>query len=394
MINLLSNIALILLAGLVVSFLFKKIKLPSLIGLIFLGILIGPSVLDLLGPQILENSADIRQIVLIIILTRAGLSLDLEDLKKVGRPAILLSFVPASFEIIAVMMLAPLLLGLTITESALLGAILAAVSPAVVVPRMVDLINKKRGTKSGVPQLILAGSSIDDVYALVLFSSFLSMNQDGGFSFATLLDVPFSILSAVLTGLLFGYLLSLFFKKGQFDTIIEVLIMLSLSFVFVSIESLFGVIPFSGILAVLSMALMIYRQIPKRSRNISRVFDQLWAPGEIFLFVLVGASVNIKFAFAAGFVPVILILLALVVRMIGVWVSLLGSHLTMKEKLFSFIAYSPKATVQAAIGGVPLAMGLEAGELILTVSVLAILITAPLGALGIDLTYKKLLSKD
>ncbi len=394
MINLLSNIALILLAGLVVSFLFKKIKLPSLIGLIFLGILIGPSVFDLLGPQILENSADIRQIVLIIILTRAGLSLDLEDLKKVGRPAILLSFVPASFEIIAVIMLAPLLLGLTLTESALLGAILAAVSPAVVVPRMVDLINKKRGTKSGVPQLILAGSSIDDVYALVLFSSFLSMNQDGGFSFATLLDVPFSILSAVLTGLLFGYLLSLFFKKGQFDTIIEVLIMLSLSFVFVSIESLFGVIPFSGILAVLSMALMIYRQIPKRSRNISRVFDQLWAPGEIFLFVLVGASVNIKFAFAAGFVPVILILLALVVRMIGVWVSLLGSHLTMKEKLFSFIAYSPKATVQAAIGGVPLAMGLEAGELILTVSVLAILITAPLGALGIDLTYKKLLSKD
>ncbi len=394
MINLLSNIALILLAGLVVSFLFKKIKLPSLIGLIFLGILIGPSVFDLLGPQILENSADIRQIVLIIILTRAGLSLDLDDLKKVGRPAILLSFVPASFEIIAVIMLAPLLLGLTLTESALLGAILAAVSPAVVVPRMVDLINKKRGTKSGVPQLILAGSSIDDVYALVLFSSFLSMNQDGGFSFATLLDVPFSILSAVLTGLLFGYLLSLFFKKGQFDTIIEVLIMLSLSFVFVSIESLFGVIPFSGILAVLSMALMIYRQIPKRSRNISRVFDQLWAPGEIFLFVLVGASVNIKFAFAAGFVPVILILLALVVRMIGVWVSLLGSHLTMKEKLFSFIAYSPKATVQAAIGGVPLAMGLEAGELILTVSVLAILITAPLGALGIDLTYKKLLSKD
>lgn len=390
----LSNIALILLSGLVISFIFKKIKIPSLIGLIFTGIIIGPSSLNLFGNQILENSVDIRQIVLIIILTQAGLSLDLEDLKKVGRPAILLSFVPATFEVLAVMTLAPLVLGLTLSEAALLGAVLAAVSPAVVVPRMIGLIDKKRGTKSGIPQLILAGSSIDDVYALVLFAAFLSMNLSGEFSFSTLLDIPFSILSAVFTGLLSGYVLSLLFNKANFNTVIEVLIMLGISLVFVSTDRLFGIIPFSGILAVVSMALMIYRQIPQRSDNISKVFDQLWIPGEIFLFVLVGASVSIQFAFAAGFMPVILILLALAVRMIGVWASLIGTHLTKKEKLFSLIAYSPKATVQAAIGGIPLAMGLEAGEIILTASVLAILITAPLGALGIDLTYKKLLSKD
>ena len=390
----LSNIALILLSGLALSFIFKKIKIPGLIGLIFIGIIIGPSSLDLLGNQILENSVDIRQIVLIIILTQAGLSLDLEDLKKVGRPAILLSFVPATFEILAVMTLAPLVLGLTLSEAALLGAVLAAVSPAVVVPRMIDLIDQKRGTKSGIPQLILAGSSIDDVYALVLFASFLSMNLSGEFSFSTLLDIPFSILSAVFIGILSGYVLSLLFNKARFNTIIEVLIMLGISLVFVSMDRLFGMIPFSGILAVVSMALIIYLQIPQRSDNILKVFDQLWIPGEIFLFVLVGASVSIQFAFAAGFMPVILILLALAVRMIGVWTSLIGTHLTKKEKLFSLIAYSPKATVQAAIGGIPLAMGLEAGEIILTVSVLAILITAPLGALGIDSTYKKLLSKD
>lgn len=390
----LSNIALILLSGLALSFIFKKIKIPGLIGLIFIGIIIGPSSLDLLGNQILENSVDIRQIVLIIILTQAGLSLDLEDLKKVGRPAILLSFVPATFEILAVMTLAPLVLGLTLSEAALLGAVLAAVSPAVVVPRMIGLIDKKRGTKSGIPQLILAGSSIDDVYALVLFASFLSMNLSGEFSFSTLLDIPFSILSAVFIGILSGYVLSLLFNKARFNTIIEVLIMLGISLVFVSMDRLFGMIPFSGILAVVSMALIIYLQIPQRSDNILKVFDQLWIPGEIFLFVLVGASVSIQFAFAAGFMPVILILLALAVRMIGVWTSLIGTHLTKKEKLFSLIAYSPKATVQAAIGGIPLAMGLEAGEIILTVSVLAILITAPLGALGIDSTYKKLLSKD
>ncbi len=390
----LSSIALITLAGIVVSRLSQKIKIPSLIGLILVGILVGPSVLDWLDPNLLNISADIRQVVLIIILTRAGLSLDLKELKKVGRPAVLLSFVPATFEIIGVMIFAPLFLGLSLVESALLGAVLGAVSPAVVAPRMITLIQERFGTKKGIPQLILAGSSVDDIYALVLFSSFLSLAQSGTFNIGSFLAIPLSILSGVFIGFLSGHLLSLLFQTVQFKTITQVLIMLSLSFGFVSFEDYFVNIPFSGILAVMSMAIILYRQIPKESEKISEIYNQLWVPGEIFLFVLVGASVNVQFAFAAGLTPVFVILLALAVRMVGVWVSLIGTPLNSQEKLFSLIAYSPKATVQAAIGGIPLALGLPAGELILTVSVLAILITAPIGAFGIDSSYKKLLSHD
>lgn len=390
----LSSIALITLAGIIVSRLSQKMKIPSLIGLILVGILVGPSVFDWLDPTLLNISADIRQVVLIIILTRAGLSLDLKELKKVGRPAVLLSFVPATFEIIGVMIFAPLFLGLSLVESALLGAVLAAVSPAVVAPRMITLIQEKFGTKKGVPQLILAGSSVDDIYALVLFSSFLSLAQSGTFNIGSFLAIPLSILTGVLIGFLSGYLLSLLFQTVQFNTVTQVLIMLSLSFGFVSFEDYFINIPFSGILAVMSMAIILYRQIPQESEKISEIYNQLWIPGEIFLFVLVGASVNVQFAFAAGLTPVFVILLALAVRMIGVWASLIGTPLNSQEKLFSLIAYSPKATVQAAIGGIPLALGLPAGELILTVSVLAILITAPIGAFGIDSSYKKLLSDD
>lgn len=388
----LSSIAFIILSGIIISYICKRIKIPSLVGLIFIGIIFGPSILDLLDPTLLNISADIRQIVLIIILTRAGLSLDLKELKKVGRPAILLSFVPASFEIIGTMIFAPLFLGMTLIESALLGAVLGAVSPAVVVPRMITLINKKFGTEKGIPQLILAGSSVDDIYALVLFSSFLSLAQNGELHLENLLSLPLSILSGVLVGFLSGYLLSLFFKEIQLNVIIQVLIMLSLSFILVSIEDYFANFPFSGILAVMSMAIIIYRQLPEQSEKISNIYNKLWIPGEIFLFVLVGASVNIHFALSAGLVPIFVILLGLCIRMVGTWGSLIGTNLNTKEKLFSLIAYSPKATVQAAIGGVPLAMGLPAGELILTMSVLAILITAPLGAFGIDYSYKKLLS--
>jgi NhaP-type Na+/H+ or K+/H+ antiporter len=390
----LSSIALITLAGIVVSRLSQKMKIPSLIGLILVGILVGPSVLDWLDPNLLNISADIRQVVLIIILTRAGLSLDLKELKKVGRPAVLLSFVPATFEIIGVMIFAPLFLGLSLVESALLGAVLGAVSPAVVAPRMITLIQERFGTKKGIPQLILAGSSVDDIYALVLFSSFLSLAQSGTFNIGSFLAIPLSILSGVFIGFLSGHLLSLLFQTVQFKMVTQVLIMLSLSFGFVSFEDYFVNIPFSGILAVMSMAIILYRQIPKESEKISEIYNQLWVPGEIFLFVLVGASVNVQFAFAAGLTPIFVILLALAVRMVGVWVSLIGTPLNSQEKLFSLIAYSPKATVQAAIGGIPLALGLPAGELILTVSVLAILITAPIGAFGIDSSYKKLLSHD
>lgn len=390
----LNSIAFITLSGIVVHFLCKKLNIPNLVGFILVGILLGPSVFNLLDSELLNISADIRQIVLIVILTRAGLSLDLKDLKKVGRPAILLSFVPATFEIIGTMIFAPIFLGLTLIESALLGAVLGAVSPAVVVPRMITLINEKFGTEKGIPQLILAGSSVDDIYALVLFSSFLSLAQSGELHIMNLLSIPLSIVSGIFIGFLGGYLLSLLFKNIQLDPIIQVLIILSLSFIFVSLEEAFTVLPFSGILAVMSMAIMIYRQIPEQAENISHLYNQLWVPGEIFLFVLVGASVDVKFAFSAGFIPVVLILLALGVRMIGTWISLIGTHLNKKEKLFSLIAYSPKATVQAAIGGIPLAMGLPAGELILTMSVVAILITAPLGAFGIDASYKRLLTQD
>lgn len=390
----LNSIAFITLSGIVVHFLCKKLNIPSLVGFILVGILLGPSVFNLLDSELLNISADIRQIVLIVILTRAGLSLDLKDLRKVGRPAVLLSFLPATFEIIGTMIFAPIFLGLTLIESALLGAVLGAISPAVVVPRMITLINEKFGTKKGIPQLILAGSSVDDIYALVLFSSFLSLAQNGEFHAMNLLSIPLSIASGIFIGFLSGYLLSLLFKNIQLDPVIQVLIMLSLSFVFVSLEELFTALPFSGILTVMSMAILIYRQIPDQAENISHIYNQLWVPGEIFLFILVGASVDVQFAFSVGFIPVILILLVLAIRMIGTWVSLIGTHLNKKEKLFSLIAYSPKATVQAAIGGIPLAMGLPAGELILTMSVVAILITAPLGAFGIDASYKRLLTHD
>ena len=388
------SLAFILLSGIIIQLLCKKLNIPSLIGFILVGILLGPAVLNTLDPTLLNISADIRQIVLIIILTRAGLSLDLKDLKKVGRPAILLSFVPASFEILGVMIFAPLLLGISLMDAAILGAVLGAVSPAVVVPRMITLIHEKFGTEKGIPQLILAGSSVDDIYALILFSSFLSLSQSGEFNLINLLSLPLSILSGVLIGFLSGYLLSKFFEKIHLKPLIQVLILLSLSFVLVSIEDSFANLPFSGILAVMSLAIMLYRQIPEQAQKISQLYNTLWIPGEIFLFILVGASVNIQYAFSAGFLPILVILFALGIRMIGTWLSLIGTDLDSKEKTFTLIAYLPKATVQAAIGGVPLAMGLPAGELILTMSVLAILITAPLGAFGIDFSYHKLLTDD
>ena len=388
------SIAIILLLGILNQMICKKLTIPSLIGLIFIGILIGPFVFDQLDPTLLAISADIRQVVLIIILTRAGLSLNLKDLRKVGRPAILLSFVPATFEVAATILIAPPLLGLSLIEAALLGSVLGAVSPAVVVPRMITLIQNKWGTKKGIPQLILAGSSVDDVYALVLFSAFLSLAQNGEFSAFSLLEVPFSIFSGVFVGFLMGHLLSFLFEKVNFKAITQVLILLSTSFLLVSMEAQFSNLPFSGILAVMSTSLIIYRQIPKQADKIAHIYNQLWIPGEIFLFVLVGASVNIRFAFTAGFTPILVLLIALFVRTIGTWLSVSGTHLNTKEKLFSVIAYLPKATVQAAIGGVPLALGLPSGELILTVSVLAILITAPIGAFGIDIFYKKLLIQE
>lgn len=391
--HMLNSFALIILVGLLINWFCKKLRIPSLIGLLVGGILLGPSIFNLIDPVVLDLSADIRQIILIIILTQAGLSLDLKDLKKVGRPAILLSFVPATFEIITITIFAPIFLGTTLIESVLLGTVLAAVSPAIVVPRMVYLIQNKYGTKKGVPQLILAGSSIDDIYALIIFSSVLSIAEGESFNIFKLFEIPLAILGGLAIGLLFGYFLSRLFSIIKTNTITKVLILLSLSFVLLSVESYFESVPFSGILAVMSSALMLHRQIPRQAQQMAHIYDQLWIPAQIFLFVLVGASVNIQFAFGAGFIPVLVIALGLLVRTLGTWLSLLGTRLNNRERIFTLLAYTPKATVQAAIGGVPLAMGLPAGELILTVSVLAILITAPLGAFGIDLTYERLLKK-
>lgn len=389
------SIALIVLLGLLVRWLCEKLTIPSLLGYLVLGILLGPSVFNLLDQGLLAASGDIRQVILIIILTRAGLSLNLKELKRVGRPAFLLSFLPATFEILGTMLIAPLFFDLTLPEAALLGAVLGAVSPAVVVPRMIQLLRGGYGTEAGIPQMLLAGSSLDDIYALVLFASFLSIVEHGGsFHLTQLFAVPAAILGGLLVGALVGMGLSIFFTRFLKDSLWQVLVMLAISMLFMTLEQALGDLPFSGILAVMATALALYRYVPEVSEPINRIYNKLWLPGEIFLFVLVGASVNISYATKAGWTPIFLILGVLAVRMVGVWLSVTGTSLTLRERAFCLFGYMPKATVQAAIGGVPLAMGLPVGELILTISVIAILVTAPLGAFGIDLTYRHWLEKD
>ncbi|AEA00214.1 MULTISPECIES: cation:proton antiporter [Aerococcus] len=391
---LLLSFAYIFILGLLVERLCQSLRIPSLVGYLFLGILLGPYALNLLDPTILDLSADLRQVALIIILTRAGLSLDIRGLIKVGRPALLMCFLPATFEMIATSLLAPSILGISQADALVLGAVLGAVSPAVVVPKMLKLIDEGYGTKKQIPQLILAGSSADDIYVLVLFSSFLAVAQGGSFQVTQLLTIPISIALGLLVGGLLGAGLNSLFDRFDFSTAKQLILLLSLSFVLVSVEKILPALPFSGILAVMAMGLVINRLDSEKAVNLGQYYNKLWIPGEILLFVLVGASVNITYAFQAGWQPVLLIGMVLIFRSLGVLLSLAKTHLSLKERLFSVIAYLPKATVQAAIGGVPLAMGLGSGEIILTVSVLAILITAPLGAFGIDLTYQKNLQKE
>ncbi|MHA6646441.1 cation:proton antiporter [Aerococcus urinae] len=391
---LLLSFAYIFIIGLLVERLCQSLRIPSLVGYLFLGILLGPYALNLLDPTILDLSADLRQVALIIILTRAGLSLDIRGLIKVGRPALLMCFLPATFEMIATSLLAPSILGISQADALVLGAVLGAVSPAVVVPKMLKLIDEGYGTEKQIPQIILAGSSADDIYVLVLFSSFLAVAQGGSFQITQLLTIPISIVLGLLVGGLLGTGLNSLFDRFDFSTAKQLILLLSLSFVLVSVEKILPALPFSGILAVMAMGLVINRLDSEKAVNLGQYYNKLWIPGEILLFVLVGASVNITYAFQAGWQPVLLIGMVLIFRSLGVLLSLAKTHLSFKERLFSVIAYLPKATVQAAIGGVPLAMGLGSGEIILTVSVLAILITAPLGAFGIDLTYQKILQKE
>lgn len=396
----LTSLAFIFLVGLSMAAICQKLKLPRIIGMLITGIVLGPYVLDLLDPSILSISSELRQMALIIILLKAGLSLDLADLKKVGRPAIMMSCVPASFEILAFFLFAPYLLGVSRIEAAVMGAVLGAVSPAVVVPRMVQLMDSKYGTEKSIPQLVLAGASCDDIFVIVLFTAFVSVAQGGQVNFMDFVNIPVSILLGIALGVAAGYLLSLFFEtayahKHCVRNSMKVVIVLGVSFLLMAIETWAeGFVSISGLLAVVSMACVLkMKSIAFVSNRLSEKFGKLWIAAEVILFVLVGAAVDIRYTMSAGFAAVAMIFLALAFRGIGVLLCLVKTQLNWKERLFCVIAYLPKATVQAAIGSVPLAMGLPCGQIVLSVAVLAIIITAPLGAIGMDVTYKKLLTK-
>lgn len=388
------SISLILILGMFMGWICQKIKLPSLLGMLITGIVLGPYVLNLLDDSILGISAELRKIALIIILTRAGLGLDLSGLKKIGRPAVLMCFVPASFELIGMILLAPKLMGLTVLEAAIMGAVLAAVSPAVVVPRMVKLMDEGYGVNEGIPQLILAGASVDDVYVIVLFSTFVGMMQGEGASILKFVNIPVSIFFGIAIGLFLGVLLAYFFKKVHIRDTSKVLIILSISFLLVVIEDkLTTAITFSSLIAVMFIGIGLQKKREAVAKRLSVKYGKLWVAAEVFLFVLVGATVNIEYLGKIGAKAFVVIIGALIFRMFGVFVCLLGTNLKRKERLFAMMAYTPKATVQAAIGGIPLALGLACGDIVLTVAVLAIVFTAPLGAFAIDWSYKKLLNK-
>lgn len=362
--------------------------------MIIAGIIIGPHALNLLDSSILIISTEIRRIALVIILIRAGLKLDLSDLKKVGRPALLMCFVPACLEIAGMIILAPRLLGLSILDSAILGTVIGAVSPAVVVPRMIRLIDEGYGTEKGIPQMILAGASVDDVFVIVMFTSFTGLAQGNDISWVSFVNIPISIAAGIAAGILIGLLMFLFFRRFHINLMLQVILILAVSFILNWIEDEFSFIPFAGLIAIMLVGVELKKKNSDSAKELSGIFDRLWIPAEIFLFVLVGASVAVDSLGGAGLSAVILVLGVLVFRMIGVFLCVIGTKLNLKEKLFCMLAYTPKATVQAAIGGLPLAMGLSCGVTVLTVSVAAILITAPLGAFAIDLTYKKFLQKD
>lgn len=397
----LTLLSFIFLVGLVMAAICQRIRLPRIIGMLLTGIVLGPYVLDLLDPSILSISSELRQMALIIILVKAGLSLNLADLKKVGRPAVMLSCVPASFELLGYVLFAPMILGVNRIEAAVLGAVLAAVSPAVVVPRMVKLMETGYGTKKSIPQMILAGASCDDIFVIVLFSTFSGMAQGGSARVMDFVNIPISIVSGILLGAVAGWLLSLFFetayaKKHYVRNSMKVIIALGVSFLLMSVETwVKPYISVSGLLAVVSMACVLkLRSIKAVSARLSEKFGKLWLAAEVLLFVLVGAAVDIRYTMGAGLAAVLMIFTALIFRTIGVLICLAGTALNWKERLFCVIAYLPKATVQAAIGSVPMAMGLPCGQIVLSVAVMAILITPPLGALGMDSTFEKLLEKE
>ena len=392
------SLAIIFLVGLSSAAIFERIGLPRIIGMLGIGIAVSPYVLDLIDPSVLGISSELRQIALIIILVKAGLSLNLSDLKKVGRPAVLLSFLPACCEIVGYVLMAPLLLGVNHIEAAVMGAVLSAVSPAVVVPRMVKFIEDKVGTEKSIPQMILAGASCDDIFVIVLFSTFVTMAQGGSAKATDFLNIPISIALGVLLGAAVGLLIFFLFEKSyqlehKIRNSTKVIVMLGTAFMLMSVESIAKpYIAVSGLLAVVAMACVIKQKTDKSvSVRLSEKFGKLWIGAEVVLFVLVGAAVDVRYTLTAGASALAMIFIALAFRAVGVCVCLIGTELNEKERLFCVIAYLPKATVQAAIGSVPLSLGLPCGKIVLSVAVLAILITAPLGAIGIDRTHKALI---
>ena len=391
----LTSLGLVLLLGMALGALAKRLKLPSLVGMLIAGMILGPYALNLLSDSLLNISADLRQLALIIILTRAGLSLDVEALNRVGRPAILMCFVPACFEILGMTLLAPALLGVSTLDAAIMGAVVGAVSPAVIVPRMIRLSEEGWGVDRGIPQLILAGASVDDVFVIVMFTAFTGLASGGeGLTAGAVLSIPASILTGVAAGLLLGWLLAQWFRRVHMRDSVKVVILLSLAFLLVAAEdALEGIFPFSGLLAVMGAGVGLQRWRSVVAQRLSLKFSKLWVAAEVALFMLVGAAVDLRYALSAGVMAILAVLGALCFRAVGVLVCVSGAHFSPKEKLFCVLGYLPKATVQAAIGGVPLAMGLGCGQIVLTVAVIAILVTAPLGALAIDRSYPKLLTQ-
>ena len=385
------SIGLIIILGLFLGWLVSKLHLPRIIGMLLAGIILGPHVLHLLDSSIIDISGDLRKIALIIIIARAGLSLDISDLKKTGRPAVMLCFIPATLEMLAFVLFAPMIMGVTHLQAAILGAVMGAVSPAVTVPRLTKMIDDGYGINKGIPQMLIAGASADDIYVIVLFTTLVGIEAGGSMDALSLLKIPLEILIGALLGAVTGIILAFFFKKVHIRDSLKITIIMALSMLMYWCE---GIAPVSGLLAVMTTGIAINMRRPEVSKRLSVKFSKLWVAAEIFLFVLVGATVNIKYVTQAGIGMVVMLFIGLVFREIGTWISILKTRLNKREKIFCLISELPKATVQAAIGGVPLAMGLSCGNTVLTMAVLAIVITAPIGAIGMDLTEHRLITKD
>jgi len=389
------SLSLIILLGFTLSGVFNRFKIPGIIAMIITGIILGPYNFNLISQDILNISPDLREIALIIILLRAGLTLDLEDLKKVGRPALMLSFIPATLEILSIYILAPILFNISNIEAAILGTVVAAVSPAVVVPRMINLIEHRYGTDKKIPQMIMAAASVDDIYVIILFTSFISMYKGSDVNISGFLSIPISIILGILLGVLTGLVLVQLFKKIHMRDTIKVLIILSTSFLLISLENFAAdYVNISGLLGVMFLGITLLKSYKILAKRLMSKFSKIWVAAELLLFVLVGAAVDISYIYYAGLLSIVLIISAILARVIGVNMSLFGANLNSKEKIFCSISYLPKATVQAAIGAIPLTVGIPSGDLILSIAVLSILITAPIGAFGIDGTYKKFLNHE